>query len=69
MTSASTWRVAAAVTATAGRPGHAARTARAWLDTLAARAEIRSERHIRNSASRRWVTSQARQTRVCRGWI
>lgn len=68
MTSGSSWRVAA-VTATAGRPGHAARMARAWLDTLAVRAQIRSERHIRNPTSRRSVRSQARQTRVRNGWI
>jgi hypothetical protein len=69
MTTGSIRRVADAVTATAGRPGQAALSARAWLDTLAARAQIRSERRIGNLASLRSLKSQPRQTRVRSSWI
>ena len=44
-----TCRAAAAVTAGTGRPGPAAHTARAWIDSLAARAQLRSERHARQT--------------------
>jgi hypothetical protein len=44
-----TRRAAAALTAAAGRPGPAAHTARAWIDGLTARAQIRSERHARGA--------------------
>ena len=69
MTTGRSWCVAAAVTATAGRPGHAALTARAWLDPLAARAQIRSERRIRNLAGQRSLRSQPRQPRERSHWI
>ncbi|GAB4659271.1 hypothetical protein MOKP64_15710 [Mycobacterium avium subsp. hominissuis] len=42
-----TSRAAAAITAAAGRPGHAADTARAWIDSVTARAQLRSERRLR----------------------
>ena len=42
-----TYRAAAAVTAGTGRPGPAAHTARAWIDSFTARAQLRSERHTR----------------------
>jgi hypothetical protein len=45
----STSRAAAAVTGGSGRPGPAAHTARAWIDSLTARAQLRSERHARQS--------------------
>jgi hypothetical protein len=44
-----TQRAAAAATAAAGRLGHAAHTARAWIDSLTARAQIRSEPHARGA--------------------
>ena len=44
-----TYRAAAAVTAGTGRPGPAAHTARAWIDSLTARAQLRSERHARQT--------------------
>lgn len=43
-----TRRAAAAVTGGASRPRPAAHTARAWIDTLTARAQVRSERQLRN---------------------
>jgi len=42
-----TCRAAAAVTTAAGRPGPAAHTAHAWIDTLTTRAQLRSERRAR----------------------
>lgn len=43
-----TAQVTTAITATAGRTGGpAAHTARAWIDGLSARAQLRSERHGR----------------------
>lgn len=44
-----TRRAADAVTAAASRSRPAAHTARAWIDTLSARAQIRSERRVRHS--------------------
>ena len=44
-----TYRAAAAVTAGTGAPGRAAHTARAWIDSLTARAQLRSERHTRKT--------------------
>jgi hypothetical protein len=40
-------RAAAAITAAAGRPGPVATTARAWIDSMTARAQLRSERRLR----------------------
>lgn len=40
-------RAAAAIAAAAGRPGPAANTARAWIDSMA-RAQLRSERRLRH---------------------
>jgi hypothetical protein len=42
-----TSRAAAAITAAAGRPGPAANPARAWIDSMTARAQLRSERRLR----------------------
>jgi len=42
-------RVAAAIAAAAGRPGPAANTARAWIDSMTARAQLRSERRRRHT--------------------
>lgn len=42
-------RAAAAIAATAGRPGPAANTARAWIDSMTARAQLRSERRLRHT--------------------
>ena len=42
-----TSRATAAVTAAASRPGPAAHTARAWIDSLTVRAQIRLERQAR----------------------
>ena len=47
-----TSRAAAVVAAAAGRPGPAAHTARAWIDSMTARAQLRSERRLRQSAGR-----------------
>jgi hypothetical protein len=44
-----TRRAAAAVTAATSRPGPAAHTARAWIDSFTARAQLRSERHARQT--------------------
>jgi hypothetical protein len=44
-----TRRAAAAVTAATGRPGPAAHAARAWIDSFTARAQLRSERHARQT--------------------
>lgn len=44
-----TQRAEAALTAAAGRPGPAAHTAHAWIDSLTARAQIRSEPHARGT--------------------
>jgi hypothetical protein len=44
-----TYRAPAAVTAGTGRPGPAAHTARAWIDSLTARAQLRSDRHTRQT--------------------
>lgn len=46
---ASTNRAAAANAAAAGRPGPAAITARAWIDGMTARAQLRSERRLRHA--------------------
>lgn len=44
-----TAQVTTAITAAAGRTGDpAAHTARAWIDGLGARAQLRSERHLRS---------------------
>ncbi|MCV7034825.1 MULTISPECIES: hypothetical protein [Mycobacterium] len=51
-------RAAAAATAP-GLPGTAAATARAWIDTLHARAQIRSERRIRQPRPPHWARRQA----------
>lgn len=40
---------AAVVAAAAGRPGPAAHTARAWIDSMTARAQLRSERRLRHA--------------------
>jgi hypothetical protein len=45
-------RAAAVITAAAGRPGPAAHTARAWIDSLTTRAQLRSERRVRQHAGR-----------------
>ena len=42
-------RAAAAIAAAAGRPGPAASTARAWIDSMTARAQLRSERRLRHA--------------------
>lgn len=42
-------RVAAAIAAAAGRPGPAATTARAWIDSMTARTQLRSERRLRHT--------------------
>lgn len=42
-------RAAAAIAAAAGRPGPAATTARAWIDSMTARAQLRSERRLRHA--------------------
>ena len=47
-----TSRAAAVVAAAAGRPGPAAHTARAWIDSMTARAQLRSERRLRQNAGR-----------------
>jgi hypothetical protein len=39
----------AAIAAAAGRPGPAATTARAWIDSMTARAQLRSERRRRHA--------------------
>ena len=44
-----TSRAASAITAAAGRPGPAASTARAWIDSMTARAQLRSERRLRHA--------------------
>ncbi len=44
-----TSRAAAVVAAAAGRPGPAAHTARAWIDSMTARAQLRSERRLRRT--------------------
>ena len=44
-----TSRAAAVVAAAAGRPGPAAHTARAWIDSMTARAQLRSERRLRHT--------------------
>jgi hypothetical protein len=41
-----TSRAAAVVAAAAGRPGPAAHTARAWIDSMTARAQLLSERRL-----------------------
>ena len=41
-------RAAAPIAAAAGRPGPAANTARAWIDSMTARAQLRSERRLRH---------------------
>ncbi len=41
-----TSRAAAIITAAAGRPGPAANTARAWIDSTTGRAQLRSERRL-----------------------
>ena len=43
-----TSRAAAVVAAASGRPGPAAHTARAWIDSMTARAQRRSERRLRH---------------------
>jgi hypothetical protein len=45
-------RAAAATAAAAGRPGPAANTARAWIDTMTARAQLRCERRLRHTRAR-----------------
>lgn len=35
--------------AAAGRPGPVANTARAWIDSMTARAQLRSEHHLRHT--------------------
>jgi hypothetical protein len=42
-------RAAAVVAAAAGRPGPAAHTARAWIDSMTARAQRRCERRLRHT--------------------
>ena len=42
-----TSRAASAITAAAGRPGPAANTARAWIDSMTASAQLRSEPRLR----------------------
>jgi hypothetical protein len=44
-----TSRAAAVVAAAAGRPVPAAHTARAWIDSMTARAQLRSERRLRHA--------------------
>jgi hypothetical protein len=44
-----TSRAAAVVAAAAGRPGPAAHTARAWIDSMTAVAQLRSERRLRHT--------------------
>lgn len=48
-----THRAAAAVIAGTGRPGPAAHTARAWIDSFTARAQLRSERRARQKGIER----------------
>lgn len=42
-------RAAAAIAAAAGRPEPAASTARAWIDSMTARDQLRSERRLRHA--------------------
>lgn len=45
-----TAQVTTAITAAAGRTGGpTAHTARAWIDALSARAQLRSEKHVRSA--------------------
>lgn len=46
---AMTNRAAAAIAAAAARPGPAATTARAWIDSMTTRAQLRSERRLRHA--------------------
>ncbi|SOJ57001.1 hypothetical protein MSIMFB_04479 [Mycobacterium simulans] len=42
-------RAAATIAAAAGRPGPAASTARAWIDSMTARAQLRAVRRLRHT--------------------
>ncbi|BBC69100.1 hypothetical protein MML61_27510 (plasmid) [Mycobacterium marinum] len=42
-------RAAAAIAAAPARPRPAAHTARAWIDSMSARAQLRSERRLRHT--------------------
>lgn len=49
-------RVAEAVTAAPRRSRLTAQTARAWIDTLSARAQLRCERRIRPQTAMTWTS-------------